>query len=193
MAVLKVVRLGHPVLREVAEPYTVEEIRSPETARFVVDMLETMDDYDGAGLAAPQVGVSKRVFVYGVDANPRYPDAEVVPRTVLFNPAWERLSDETDYEWEGCLSLPGLRGQVERYDHIRVTALDTRGEPVAFEAHGFHARVFQHEYDHLDGIVFVDRMEDTSTLAFLEEWQRYVLPVEVARMREQDEAAAAGA
>lgn len=178
MATLEVIRLGHPVLRKVAEPYTVEEIRSPQTRSFLEDMFETMDAYDGAGLAAPQVAISKRMFVYGVGENPRYPEAPAVPRTVLFNPSWERLSDETELEWEGCLSLPGLRGQVRRFDHILVKALDQRGEPVEFEAHEFHARVFQHEYDHLDGVVFVDRMEDMTTLTYLREWYVYQLGVE---------------
>lgn len=179
MAVLEVIRLGHPVLRQVATAYTPAEIRAPETRAFVRDMLETMEAYDGAGLAAPQVAVSRRMFVYGVEANPRYPDAEVVPRTILFNPEWERLGDETELEWEGCLSLPGLRGQVRRFNHIRVRALDPEGGPLEFEAHGFHARVFQHEFDHLDGVTFVDRMEDMSTLAYLREWYVHTLGVEL--------------
>lgn len=178
MAVRKVVRLGHPVLRKVAEPFSKKEITSPETRALVEDMLDTMDDYDGAGLAAPQIAVSKRLMVYGVRQNPRYPDAEEVPRTVLFNPAWKKLTDETELEWEGCLSLPELRGQVRRLNRIEVTALDREAKAVKFVAEGFHARVFQHEYDHLDGIVFVDRMEDMSTLCFVREWQRYVLRAE---------------
>lgn len=171
--VMEVVRLGHPVLRQVAEAYDPEEILSPEVQEFVEDMVATMDDYDGAGLAAPQVGVSKRLLIYGVEANPRYPEAPEVPRTVLFNPTWEPLGEETDVDWEGCLSVPGMRGQVRRYQRIRVKALDQAAQPVEFEAEGFHARVFQHEVDHLEGIVYLDRMEDMSTLSYLEEWVRY--------------------
>ncbi len=175
MAILKVARLGHPVLRRVAEPFTKAEITSRETRRLVQDMLETMAEYDGAGLAAPQVHVSKRLLIYGVESNPRYPDAEEVPVTVLFNPEWKRLTDETELEWEGCLSLPGLRGQVRRYNRIRVEALDEEARPLHFEAEAFHARVFQHEVDHLDGVVFVDRMESMDSLCYLKEWQRFVL------------------
>lgn len=177
MAILKIARLGHPVLRQVAGPYTRDEILTPATQQLVEDMLDTMEDADGAGLAAPQVHVSRRLMIYGVETNPRYPDADAVPLTVLFNPEWEALTDEKGEDWEGCLSLPGLRGKVRRVNHIRVKALDRQGEAVEFEAQGFHARVFQHEADHLDGVVFVDRMEDMSSLHYLKEWYRYALGV----------------
>lgn len=175
MAILKVARMGHPVLRRVAEPFTPEEIRSEATRRLVADMLDTMAEYDGAGLAAPQVHVSRRLMIYGVDQNPRYPDAEEVPVTVLFNPSWEKVGDETYEDWEGCLSLPDLRGKVRRFQHIKVKALDLDGEELEFTADDFHARVFQHEYDHLDGVLFVDRMTDFKELFFLKEWYRYGL------------------
>src|SRR5262245_17847330 len=158
MAVLKVARLGHPVLRRIAEPVSPEAIRSPDLQRLIEDMLETMDDHDGAGLAAPQVHVSRRVVVYGVDANPRYPDAEPVPRTVLVNPRLTPAGDHQDGGWEGCLSVPDLRGMVPRHTTIRVEADGRDGRPVRFTATGFHARVVQHECDHLDGRVYLDRM-----------------------------------
>jgi peptide deformylase len=110
-----------------------------------------------------------------------------VPRTVLFNPTWEKLGEDTELEWEGCLSLPGLRGQVRRYNHIRVKALDRNGEPFEYEAVDFHARVFQHEFDHLDGVVFVDRMEDMSSLCYLREWYVHHMGIELPDEDELDE------
>lgn len=186
MAVREVIRLGHPVLRQVAQAFTPEEILQPETQALVQDMVETMEDYDGAGLAAPQIAVSKRLLIYGVEANPRYPEAPEVPRTVLFNPTWEALGEETELEWEGCLSLPGLRGQVRRFNAIRVRALDAKAQEVEFEARDFHARVFQHEVDHLEGVVFLDRMEDMSTLCYLQEWGQYVLGLSPEEAEELD-------
>lgn len=175
MAVLKVAHLGHPVLRKIAEPVSPEAIRAPEIQQLIDDMLETMDDHDGAGLAAPQVHVSRRVVVYGVEANPRYPDAEAVPLTVLVNPKITFLTDEEDEDWEGCLSVPDLRGMVPRRTKIRVDAHGRDGEPLRFTAEGFHARVVQHECDHLDGKVYLDRMRSMATLTFLPEFQRYWL------------------
>ena len=129
MAVLKVARLGHPVLRRIAEPVSPEAIRAPEIQQLIDDMLETMDDHDGAGLAAPQVHVSRRVVVYGVEANPRYPDAEEVPLTVLVNPVVTPVSDTQEEDWEGCLSVPDMRGMVPRFTSVRVEASDRHGKP----------------------------------------------------------------
>jgi peptide deformylase len=175
MAVLKIAHLGHPVLRRVAEPVSPEAIAAPEIQRLIDDMLETMEDHDGAGLAAPQVHVSRRVVVYGVEANPRYPDAEAVPLTVLVNPIITPATSEDEEDWEGCLSVPDLRGMVPRWTRVRVEAYGRDGRPLRFTADGFHARVVQHECDHLDGKVYLDRMRSMETLSFLPEFQRYWL------------------
>jgi peptide deformylase len=175
MAVLKVAHLGHPVLRKIAEPVSPEAIRSPEIQRLIDDMLETMYDHDGAGLAAPQVHESRRIVIYGVEANPRYPEAEPVPLTILVNPRLSPVGQEQDEDWEGCLSVPDLRGMVPRYTTMRVEAADRDGRPVRFTATGFHARVVQHECDHLDGRVYLDRMRSMETLTFLPEFHRYWL------------------
>jgi peptide deformylase len=175
MAILKVARIGHPVVRAKARELSDAEIRSPEIQRLIDDMLETMDDHDGAGLAAPQVHESRRIVVYGVEANPRYPDAEPVPLTILVNPRLSPVGEEQDEDWEGCLSVPDLRGMVPRYTTMRVEASDRDGRPVRFTATGFHARVVQHECDHLDGRVYLDRMRSMETLTFLPEFHRYWL------------------
>jgi peptide deformylase len=175
MAVLKVARLGHPVLRKVAEPVSPEAIRSPDIQRLIDDMFETMDDQDGAGLAAPQVHVSRRIVIYGVEHNPRYPDAEPVPLTALVNPRITPIGEEQVEDWEGCLSVPDIRGMVPRYTTVRVEASDRAGRPLRFTATDFHARVVQHECDHLDGRVYLDRMRSMETLSFLPEFHRYWL------------------
>jgi peptide deformylase len=176
MAVLKIAHLGHPILRQVAEPVSPEAIRSPEIQRLLDDMLETMADHDGAGLAAPQVHVPRRVVIYGVDENPRYPEAEAVPFTVLVNPRITALGDEQEEDWEGCLSVPDLRGLVPRFTRVRVEAYGRDGKQLRFDAAGFHARVVQHECDHLDGKVYLDRMRSMESLSFLPEFRRYWLP-----------------
>lgn len=173
MAILKVARLGHPVLRRIAEPVSPEAIGSPQLQQLVDDMLETMAEYDGAGLAAPQVHVSRRIVIYGVEENPRYPDAERVPLTVLVNPIVTPVGSEQEEDWEGCLSLPDLRGMVPRYAAVQVEAWARDGQRLRFRAEGFHARVVQHECDHLDGTVYVDRMRSMASLTFLDEFQRY--------------------
>jgi peptide deformylase len=180
MAILRVARLGHPVLRRIAEPVSPEAIQAPETQRLIDDMLETMEEYDGAGLAAPQVHVSRRVVIYGVCSNPRYPDADDVPLTVLINPTITPATRTIEEDWEGCLSVPEMRGKVPRPTRVTVDALDRHGKRLRFTADGFHARVVQHECDHLEGIVYLDRMRSFETLAFLPEFQKYVLgrPVE---------------
>ena len=175
MAILKVARLGHPVLRQAAEPVSPEAIGAPEIQLLIDDMFDTMREYDGAGLAAPQVHVSRRIAIYGVEANPRYPDAEPVPPTVLINPRVFALAQQQEEDWEGCLSVPELRGIVPRFTRVRVEAYGRDGKPLRFTADGFHARVVQHECDHLDGKVFLDRMRSLETLSFLPEFQRYWL------------------
>ena len=170
MAILKIARMGHPVLRRAAE--SVTDPRAPEIKRLVEDMLETLADIGGLGLAAPQVHVPKRVVVFEVPARRARgdgDDAEAVPMTVLVNPQIEPLGEETELGWEACLSVPGLTGAVPRYTRIRYRGLTLAGAAVQREARGFHARVVQHECDHLDGILYPMRMTDLSLLAFDEE------------------------
>jgi peptide deformylase len=175
MAILKVCQLGHPVLRRVAEPVPPESIAQSAFQQFIDDMVETMYEYEGVGLAAPQVHVSQQVAVLQVEKHPRYPDAPAVPLTVLINPRVTVVSEDTVDGWEGCLSIPELRGVVPRYRELRVEALDRNGKRVDFIAKDFHARVVQHEYDHLQGKVYADRMPSLETLTHLTEWQRYWL------------------
>ncbi|HWH77364.1 MAG TPA: peptide deformylase [Candidatus Binatus sp.] len=175
MSILKVTRLGHPVLRQVAEDIAVDELKSAALQKFIDDMIETMKEYEGVGLAADQVFTSKQIAVLEVADNPRYPEKPQVPLTVLVNPKITPLSDEMAEDWEGCLSIPDLRGRVPRYKSIRVQALDRNGEALDFIAENFHARVIQHEFDHLNGKVYLDRMRDFSTLTFLQEFARYWL------------------
>ena len=175
MAILKVTRLGHPVLRQVTENIPLKELKTAAMQRFIDDMVETMKEYDGVGLAADQVFTSKQVAVLEVADNARYPNKDKVPLTVLVNPKIKPLSDEMAEDWEGCLSIPDLRGTVPRYKRIHVTALDRDGNKLDFVAQDFHARVIQHEFDHLNGKVYLDRMRDFSTLTFLQEFSRYWL------------------
>jgi peptide deformylase len=175
MSILKVTRLGHPVLRKITEPITERELQSPAWQKFIDDMVETMKEYDGVGLAADQVHTSKQIAVLEVADNPRYPEKPKVPLTVLVNPKITPLTDEMEDDWEGCLSIPDLRGRVPRYKNIHVQALERSGKEVDFIANDFHARVIQHEWDHLNGKVYLDRMRDLSTLAFLTEFARYWL------------------
>ncbi|HET9580090.1 MAG TPA: peptide deformylase [Usitatibacter sp.] len=163
----EVLRMGHPVLRQRAKP--VEQFGSPELRRLVQDMTETMKARNGAGLAAPQIGVSQRVVIFGVEHNPRYPDAEPVPFTVLVNPKLVMLTRQVEEDWEGCLSVPGMRGLVPRYTKLRYSGFDAEGNAIEREATGFHARVVQHECDHLDGILYPQRMTDLSKFGFIEE------------------------
>ncbi len=167
MAVREVLRMGHPGLREKAKP--VEAFGTPELRALFEDMKETMAAKNGAGLAAPQIGVPQRVVIFGVDHNPRYPDAEEVPFTVLVNPKLVMLTREVEEDWEGCLSVPGMRGVVPRYTKLRYSGFDIEGNPIERVAEGFHARVVQHECDHLDGILYPQRMTDMSRFGFNEE------------------------
>ena len=167
MAVHTVLRMGDPRLRQVAEP--VRAFDTPKLQQLVADMYETMDAYDGAGLAATQIGVMQRLMVFGFDSNPRYPDAEAVPMTVLVNPEVEILDETLEAGWEGCLSVPGMRGVVSRPRRIVYRAFDEGGNPIEREAEGFHARVFQHEFDHLNGVLYPDRITDFTRFGFIEE------------------------
>jgi len=159
-----IVRMGEPVLLAQAEP--VEHFATGELRDLVEDMFQTMEGAAGVGLAAPQVAVSKRVIVFGFDRSARYPDARAVPRTALFNPVIEPLSEELEDGWEGCLSIPGLRAVIPRYKRIRYTGWNAQGQRVDQVAEGFHARVVQHEVDHLDGILYPSRIKDFSTFGF---------------------------
>jgi peptide deformylase len=176
MSILKVARLGHPVLRKVTANLAQRELQSAAMQKFIDDMIETMKEYDGVGLAADQVHESKQLAVLEVVNNPRYPNKPDVPLTVLVNPKVTPLSDVLEEDWEGCLSIPDLRGKVPRYTSVRVQAWDRNGQELDYVATGFHARVIQHEFDHLNGKLYVDRMCDLTTLSFLQEFARYWLP-----------------
>ena len=167
MAIRPILRIGDPRLREVATP--VEAFDTPELHELIEDMFETMEAADGAGLAATQIGEPKRVMIFAVDENPRYPEADAVPTTVLVNPEFSVISDEIEGFWEGCLSVPGMRGYVERRARIKYTGFDQFGILIEREAEGFHAVVFQHEYDHLDGILYTDRLADPKKFGFVDE------------------------
>jgi peptide deformylase len=177
MAILKVARLGHPVLRQRAEPVPVEQIRSARVQRLIDDMIETMREYDGAGLAANQVHTLRQVAVIEVEANPRYSDAPSIPLTVVINPVVTPLTDEREDGWEGCLSVPDMRGMVARYTAVRLQCYDREANPVDVVAKDFFARVVQHETDHLQGIVYLDRMSDLRTLSHIAEWNKHWLGI----------------
>lgn len=164
MTVRKILLMGDPRLLEIARPVTAFD--TPELHALVQDLMETMLAEDGAGLAAPQIGVGLRVVVFGFEGNPRYPDEESVPQTVLVNPVIEALADETNESWEGCLSVPGLRGAVSRYTRIRYSGFDQTGAAIERQASDFHARVVQHECDHLDGILYPQRMTNMRLFGF---------------------------
>lgn len=167
MAIRKVLRMGDVRLQQVAEP--VSNFGHGELRELLQDMRDTMQAESGVGLAAPQIGVGLRVVIFGAQKNPRYPDAEGVPETVLINPVIMPLDDQMEEGWEGCLSLPGLRGLVPRYLNIRYRGYDENGVLVDRTASGFHARVVQHECDHLDGILYPMRMPDMSRFGYTEE------------------------
>ena len=163
----EVLRMGDPRLLRVAQPVTA--FATPQLAALLQDMRDTMAQLDGAGLAAPQIGVDLRVVIFGGISNPRYPDAPVVPDTVLINPELVPLSDEEEEGWEGCLSVPGLRGWVPRWRCLRYTGFDETGQRFERTVDGFHARVVQHECDHLDGVLYPMRVRDFSRFGFIEE------------------------
>ena len=174
MSILKVSRMGHPVLRQRARKIPVDQVQNPDLQQLVEHMVDTMIDYEGIGLPAPQVFQPLRAIVAGLpDADPD--DEEAIPLTVLFNPEFTAMSEKMVNGWEGCLSIPEIRGVVPRAAAVEVRGLDGEGRPVELAAEGFFARVLQHEIDHLDGVLFLDRMEDLQTLTFIEEYQRYWL------------------
>ena len=164
MAVKEILRMGDPTLRQVSEPVT--DFGTPELDELVADMLATMEAADGAGLAAVQIGVPKRIMIFGFESNPRYPDVGPIPFTVLINPEFAALDDEKIGGWEGCLSVPDMRGFVKRHAQIRYRGFDQHGENIEREVDGFHARVFQHEFDHLEGILYPDLIEDPLKFGF---------------------------
>ena len=172
--ILKVARIGFPSLRAASQPVPVEAIKTHDFQKLIDDMVETMHEYSGVGLAAPQVHLPIQLAVLEVENHPRYPEMPHVPLTVLINPVVTILDQEKVDDWEGCLSIPDLRGRVPRYKHLRVAALDREATPIEIVATDFHARVIQHETDHLKGEVYLDRMPDLKSLGFLQELQRFV-------------------
>ncbi len=164
MAIRDLLRMGDSRLLQVAEK--VAAFDTPELHALVADLIDTMRANDGVGLAAPQIGVNLQVVVFGVERNPRYPDAEAVPFTVLANPVLTVMSEEIEEGWEGCLSLPGLRGKVPRHTRLRYSGFDQYGHPFSREVCGFHARVAQHETDHLWGILYPRRIRDLRNFGF---------------------------
>jgi peptide deformylase len=162
----EVLRMGDPRLLQKSQP--VAQFGTPELAALLADMRDTMAQQNGAGLAAPQIGVALRVVIFGVHANPRYPHVEEVPDTVLINPVIEPLAADQEEDWEGCLSVPGMRGMVPRYRHLRYSGVDEQGRRFERVVEGFHARVVQHECDHLEGILYPLRIRDLRQFGFNE-------------------------
>jgi peptide deformylase len=164
MAIREVLKMGDPRLLAVALP--VPAFGTPELEELLRDMRETMHHLDGAGLAAPQIGVGLRVVIFGMEHNPRYPEAAPLPFTVLINPELTPLGEEVEEGWEGCLSVPGMRGLVPRYRHLRYAGVDAAGRPIDRTVSDFHARVVQHEVDHLNGILYPRRIRDLTQFGF---------------------------
>ena len=166
MTVREILKMGDPRLLLQAEPETA--FGTAELDALIADMFETMHAVDGAGLAAPQIGVNLQLVIFGFKQSPRYPDAPPVPETVLLNPVLTPLSEETEAGWEGCLSVPGLRGMVPRYTRLHYSGVDQFGQPISREVDGFHARVVQHECDHLIGVLYPMRVKDFSQFGYTE-------------------------
>lgn len=173
MAIRKIAQLGNPVLRTKAKPIEPDEIGSPEIQTLIDDMIDTKEEYIGVGLAAPQVHESVQLVVIGFNGNSRYPEKSDIPLTVLINPKITDFSTDMEQDWESCLSVDNLSGLVKRAGKIRVSGLDRNGKEIEIEAEGFKARVFQHEIDHLHGMVFIDRMSDLTSLSFGKEFSKY--------------------
>jgi peptide deformylase len=175
MAVRKIIRMGHPTLRKPARRLEARELKSPEIGRLVNDMIDTLNDAGGIGLAAPQIDEPVRLAIIEIDGGPsRYGEIPAMPLTVFVNPTIEIVDPKAAGYWEGCLSVPGLRGWVERPQFVRVSYQDLDGKKHAIELRGFLATVFQHEFDHLDGKLYIDRMTDPTKLVFEEEYLRYL-------------------
>lgn len=172
MAIRKIAQVGHPILRQVARPVSAAELASPAMQTLIDDMIETMHDADGAGLAAPQVYESVQICVIEVRDNPRYPYKPKIPLTVLVNPVLTPTTDEQFENYEGCLSVPNLRGRVKRFTHLHVRALDRNGQPIEADVHGLKAGTYQHEVDHLLGKLFIDKA-DPSSFATWTEFDRH--------------------
>ncbi|MFL3024157.1 MAG: peptide deformylase [Methylophilaceae bacterium] len=166
MAIREILKMGHPTLLEVAKP--VEKFNTPELDSIIEDMIDTMKENDGAGLAAPQIGLGMQLVIFGFDSNERYPEADQVPFTVLINPVITPIGDEEEDGWEGCLSVPGLMGVVPRFKKIRYQGKDQHGNEIDREVDGFHARVVQHECDHLIGKLYPMRIRDFSQFGYLD-------------------------
>jgi peptide deformylase len=175
MAILKVAKLGHPILRRVADPVAIDRIKSAEMQQLVDDMFDTMVEYVGVGLAAPQVHQSVRLLVTEEIPDPEHEGRVLAERSAVFNPEITFLTDEEIAYYEGCLSIPDFRGRVPRIRKIRLRGHDRAGKPIDREVEGFPAVVYQHEVDHLNGVVFLDRMRDLKTLTYLREYERYVI------------------
>lgn len=171
-----VLRMGDRRLLEPAQP--VASFNTPELGALIGDMKDTMAHLDGAGLAAPQIGVGLRVVIFGFEANARYPDASPVPYTILINPQLTPLSDEVEEGWEGCLSVPGMRGWVSRWKHLHYEGFDAKGQRIERKVEGFHARVVQHECDHLEGLLYLMRIKDFSRFGFADVLQTGQTPEE---------------
>ena len=183
MAIRKIATVGHPVLRQVARELTREELGSERTQRFIDDLVETMRDAAGAGLAANQVYEPIRVTAIEINKNPRYPYKPNYPLTILVNPVVTPTTDDTFLNYEGCLSVPNLRGEVRRYTGVRVRAWDRDGNDLDLDVKGLTAGTFQHEVDHLDGKVFLDRVEDTRTLTTWADFERFHMAAFVERAK----------
>ena len=166
MAIREILKMGHPTLLEVAKP--VEKFNTPELDSIIEDMIDTMKENDGAGLAAPQIGLGMQLVIFGFDSNERYPEADQVPFTVLINPVITAIGNEEEDGWEGCLSVPGLMGVVPRFKKIRYQGKDQHGNEIDREVDGFHARVVQHECDHLIGKLYPMRIRDFSQFGYLD-------------------------
>lgn len=179
MSILPIIRLGHPTLRSTADAVDPERIETPELQTLFDDMFETMFDAAGVGLAAPQIGLPLQIFVYGLAKGLDDPEPSIPPHVVI-NPILTPAHGDLVSGWEGCLSIPDMRGLVPRYPQVRVQALDRDGKRLDFVAEGYEARIIQHEFDHLNGVVFLDRMRDLRSLCFEEEWEEFVAETETS-------------
>ena len=173
MDILPVIKMGHPNLRKSSDSVPIDQIQTPKYQQLIDNLITTMRAEDGAGIAAPQVDVLERIFVMEVDNNPRYPDKPSFPLLVAINPTIKPIGDQQIDSWEGCLSIPKIRGKLKRWDRVKITGYDRNGNFFEKELSGFAAVVAQHELDHLNGILFIDRMTDLKTLCFREEFERF--------------------